>query len=389
MTEFRLPDLGEGLTEAEIVSWHVAAGDRVVADQPLLSVETEKAVVDLPSPRAGRIARLVGAPGDRVAVGAVLVEYEQDGTARADAGAVVGTLPAAPPAEESRADAADRPPAAPPASPSPLPPLPPLPASPVVRALARRLGVDLATVASTGPGGRPTTADVERAAGGGEAPNNGAPNDVTRATPLRGPRRTMAVNMARAHAQVATTTVMDDADIEAWTPHTAVTPRLLRALAVATTARPALNAWFDGEALTLQPHDRVDIGVAVETEHGLFVPVLRDVARRSTEELRRELDALEEAARTRTLRPEQLRDPTIALSNFGTLAGRYAQLIVVPPQVAILGAGRASERVVARDGAAVIRRMLPLSLTFDHRPISGGDAAAFLAALIADLERPA
>lgn len=365
MTRFLLPDLGEGLQEAEIVAWHVSAGDHVVTDQPLVSVETEKAVVEVPSPRAGRIARLCAGIGERVAVGAPLVEFED--AAHADSGTVVGSL---------------EPAAAPP--PAPPPPAATRRALPAARSLAARLGIDLAGVTPTGPEGAVTVGDVEaaaraRAAAGGEAA----------AEPLQGVRRAMAQAMARSGAAIVPATVADDADVESWaTPEADVTVRLIRAVAAGCAAAPALNAWYDGRAMTRRPHRQVDLGLAVDAPDGLFVPVIRDAGNRDAADLRRSVDRLKAAIAARAVALAELRDPTITLSNVGTLSGRYLALVVVPPQVAILGAGRIRPRVVAVDGRPAIRRLLPLSLTFDHRAASGGEAARFLAAAIADLEQP-
>jgi pyruvate dehydrogenase E2 component (dihydrolipoamide acetyltransferase) len=356
MSRFALPDLGEGLQEAEIVAWHVAEGDHVVADQPLVSVETEKAVVEVPSPRAGRIARLLARLHERVKVGAPLVEFEEG--PHADTGAVVGELP-------------------PPASPPPPPAGPAGSAAPAVRVLARERGVDLAGLTGHGPGGAITRDDVERAAAGASG-----------GEPLHGARRTMAVNMARAREAVVPATLFDDADVEAWwAPKADVTVRLIRAMAAGCAAVPALNAWFDGGVPALRLLPQVDLGIAVDTEDGLIVPVLRDVGRRDSDTLRRDLDALAAAARARAVTPADLRQPTITLSNFGMLAGRHAALVVMPPQVAIIGAGRIAPRAVSGRKGPVFRHALPLSLTFDHRAATGGDAARFLRAMIGDLQR--
>lgn len=370
MSTFRLPDLGEGLQEAEIVAWHVAPGDHVVADQPLVAVETEKAVVEIPAPHAGRIAHLRAALHDRVKVGAPLVDYEEG--AHADAGAIVGelggdpgpaALPAAAPSEQRRAAAA--PPGA-------------AKAAPAIRALAQRRGIDLAMVTPTGPGGSVSRADVEAAcARAGQA----------QPEPVRGVRRAMAEAMARAGAAVVPATVSDDADIEAWPAAPDVTARLVRAVAAGCAAAPALNAWFDGAAMTRRLHDRVDLGIAVDTPDGLIVPVLRDAGGLDAPGLRAALDAVKAATRGRSVPLADLRGATITLSNFGMLAGRYAQLAIVPPQVAILGAGRIRPTVVPAAGGTAVHRMLPLSLTFDHRAVTGGEAARFLAAVIADAER--
>ena len=348
MTDFVLPDLGEGLVEAEIVEWRVGVGDRVVAGQPLVTVETDKAVVDVPSPRAGTIEARHGEPGDVVPVGTALVTFGADSST--DAATVVGRMP----------------------------PAPSVAATPAVRGLARRLGVDIAALTGSGPGGVVTTADVEAAAASGDLS----------AEPLRGVRKAMAANMARAHREVVPATVHDLADVADWAPGADPTLRLLRAIGVAAIAAPALNAEFLGPDHGRRIRHEVHVGVAVETEDGLFVPVLRDVTSRDLADLRAGLDRLRADVASRSIPPEELKGGTITLSNFGMHGGHYATLVVIPPQVAIVGAGRLHDAVVARSGIPVVRRSLPLSLTFDHRVVTGVEAARFLSALIDDLESP-
>jgi 2-oxoisovalerate dehydrogenase E2 component (dihydrolipoyl transacylase) len=362
MSTFVLPDLGEGLQEAELVAWHVGEGDHVVADQPLVSVETEKAVVEVPSPQDGKIARLCVHPGERVKVGAPLVEFEEG--PRTDTGTIVGELSAAPP---------------PPVTPT-APQTPAVRAAPAVRALAQRLGVDLTEVAASGPGGAVTSADVERAA---RAQTAAGPVE-----PLTGVRRAMAVNMARSHAEIVPATVSDEADIAAWVPQTDITIRLIRAIAAGCAASSGLNAWYDGRTMERRLLKQIDLGLAVDTEDGLFVPVLRNIAERDASDLRRGIEAMKKDVRARTVPVAELRGQTITLSNFGMFAGHFAALVIVPPQVAILGAGRITERPVVADGKLAAHRILPLSLTFDHRAATGGEAARFLKAAIEDLERP-
>jgi len=364
MRQFLLPDLGEGLEEAEIVTWHVNEGDRVVVDQPLVSVETDKAVVEVPSPWSGRIARLFGGKGDLIKVGAALVEFAEG--EQGDTGTVVGELGQG----EKTVREAEAP------TPAPARTLQVLPA---VRALARKLDVDLNLVQATGPGGTITRADVERAA---KSLAEAGP-----AEPLRGMRRAMAQRMAAAHTEVVRTTVTDEADIEDWRKGEDVTIRLVRAIAAACQAEPALNTWYNAEAGERRLIKRIDIGIAVDTEGGLIVPVLRNVGERDARDLRAGLDRLRADAAARSIPPEELRGATITLSNFGMIGGRFANLIVVPPQVAIIGAGRIDQRVLVHNGQPAARRVLPLSLTVDHRVVTGGEAARFLVALKADLER--
>jgi 2-oxoisovalerate dehydrogenase E2 component (dihydrolipoyl transacylase) len=369
MRDFLLPDLGEGLEEAEIVGWHVTEGDHVVADQPLVSVETDKAVVEVPSPCSGRILRLFGAKGDLMKVGAPLVAFDE--AVEEDSGTVVGELLRQDkPREDKKPEAATPAESARPQS---------LQAVPAVRALARKLDVDLNLVQGSGPGGSITRADVERA----------APTlvDVGPAEALRGMRRAMAQRMAAAHASVVPASITDEADIDDWRKGEDPTIRLVRAIAAACRAEPSLNAWYNAGAAERRLAKRIDIGVAVDTEGGLIVPVVRNVGERDSSDLRAGLDRMRTDVATRSIPPEELRGATITLSNFGMIGGRFANLVVVPPQVAIVGAGRIDQRVIAHQGAAAVRRVLPLSLTFDHRVVTGGEAVRFLVALKSDLER--
>ncbi len=353
---FTLPDLGEGLEEAEIVSWHVNEGDHVVANQPLVSVETDKAVVEIPSPWSGTVARRFGAHGDMVKVGAALVEFSEGG--EADAGAIVGEVKRSEPARE--------------AAPHGAAPAHGVQVLPATRALARTLEVDLNTLQGSGPGGMITRADVERAAR--------SLTDAGTAEPLKGMRRAMAQRMTASHAQVVPATVTDEVNIDAWRDGD-ITIRLVQAIAAASRTEPSLNAWYNASAGQRRLLQRVDVGIAVDLEGGLIVPVLRNVGERDAQDLRHGLDRMRADAAARSIPPEELRGATITLSNFGMFAGRFASLVIVPPQVAIIGAGRVEPRVLAEQGQPVVRRVLPLSLTFDHRVVTGGEAARFLAAL--------
>jgi 2-oxoisovalerate dehydrogenase E2 component (dihydrolipoyl transacylase) len=413
MTTFNLPDLGEGLAEAEIVRWHVNVGDTVKVDQPMVAVETAKAVVEVPSPYTGRVQALHGKPGDVVATGAPLVEFDvQSGSSASaqkkevpaaqkpdprkadDSGTVVGSMPTS---DEELVETAV-------AGSDIHSPRDRIRAAPAVRALAKRLGVDLATVRGTGRGGLITVDDVMTTSGptsmhaaatvtalkttpptargpATAAPPSGEPEK------LRGLRRAMHQSMSLARDSVMNCTLFDDADLHDWRKGEDFTIRLLRAIGAAAAAEPALNAWYDGENQTRRVMARVDVAMAVDSPDGLLVPVVRDVGKRPTPELRADVDRLKRAARDRTVAPEDLRDFTFMLSNFGMIAGRYATPVVVPPAVAILGAGKLSHDVVAVMGGIEAHLRMPLSLTFDHRCVTGGEAARFLAALIRDLER--
>lgn len=370
MRYFKLPDLGEGLQEAEIVEWHVSQGDEVSVDQILASVETEKAVVEVPSPQAGVIRRLFGEAGDIVHIGEPLVEFE---TTEEEAATVVGTLSTAQDArvEEDHFIIGAAPGGAlRQATPN---------VSTAARRLAEELGVDLKTVTARADG-RVRPRDVERA------------HDLDRshgpAEPLRRVRRAMAKNMSRAHAEVVHVSIFEDADVHTWPADADATIRLVLGIAHACTMEPTLNVWFDGELLTRRSPAHIDLGIAVNTDDGLFVPVLRNIAGRSPEDLRAGLDRLRADVQSRSIPPQEMRGATITLSNFGMIGGRYATPVVVPPTVAIIGAGRRREQVVAFEGEATVHPVLPLSVTFDHRVVTGAEAARFISALKAALEKP-
>jgi 2-oxoisovalerate dehydrogenase E2 component (dihydrolipoyl transacylase) len=354
MTVFMLPDLGEGLDEAEIVRWHANEGDHVVADQALVAVETAKAVVEIPAPVSGRIVRLHGRPGDRIKVGAALAEFD---AGLADKGAIVGELAAAPAAPAG------------------------IVAAPAIRAHARARGVDLARLHGSGPGGAITRADVDAAAAA-------LPSSVDDPYRLHGLRLAMAEAMTRAAREVVRASVTEEADVEAWAADADVTGRLIRAIVAGIAAAPILNAHFDPRAMRIQPRATIDLGLAVDTADGLVVPVLRDVARSDASELRARIADAKSRAQARTLRPADLQGASFTLSNFGMIGGIHAVLALVPPQVAILGAGRILRRPAIVVDHLVERRALPLSLTFDHRVVTGGEAARFLRAVVADLELP-
>jgi pyruvate dehydrogenase E2 component (dihydrolipoamide acetyltransferase) len=370
MRYFKLPDLGEGLQEAEIVEWHVREGDEVSVDQVLVSVETAKAVVEVPSPQDGVLCKLFGEPGDILHIGEPLVEFE---TGEDEAATVVGTLSTAEdagvqedqfiigaPPGDTRRQATQN-------------------VSTAAKRLAEELGVDLKSVPVRGDR-RVRPQDVERAH---KLDQSHGP-----AEPLRRVRRSMAKNMSRAHAQVVHVSIFEDADVHAWPADADATIRLVLGIAYACTTEPTLNVWFDGELLTRRSPTHIDLGIAVNTEDGLFVPVLRNIAGRSPEDLRSGLDRLRADVQKRTIPPKEMQGATITLSNFGMLGGRYATPVVVPPTVAIIGAGRRREEVVAFEGEVAVHPVLPLSVTFDHRVVTGAEAARFISALKAALENP-
>lgn len=374
MKTFKLPDLGEGLQEAEIREWLVEVGDVVKADQPLASVETDKAVVEVPSPHAGKVAELHGNEGDTVAVGAVLVSFEGEpesqgrDTAESDAirdtGVVVGDMTQG---DDVIAEKAGK-----------VGSGAGLKVAPAVRAMAHKLGVDLGIITPTGPNGLITAADVQRV--------HKILSEVGPLERIRGARRSMANTMSQARDEVMPTTLMDDADIGSWKAGQDVTCRLIRAMVAGVQHEPSLNAWFDPVEIGRRVLEKIHVGVAVDTPEGLFVCVLQDVAKRDAASLREGLDRMKADADTRSVPLEELRGYTISLSNFGRFGGRYATPVIVPPTVAIVAAGSARRGIIVADGKPAVRRILPLSLTFDHRAVTGGEAGRFLAAMIEDLK---
>ena len=368
MRYFNLPDLGEGLLEAEILEWHVSADQEVAIDQLLVTVETAKAIVEIPSPKEGVVAAIFGQPGDIVHVGEPLVEYVSDET---DSKTVVGELSVAVTEEASEDQfiiGAARAPGK----------RGPVQATPSVRALAKRLGVDINHVSGSGTNGLISTSDIERVA---RLEKERGPS-----TPLRGVRRFMSKAMALSRDNVVPVTINDDSCLANWPDKEDATMRLLQAIVSACEAEPILNTWLDNDAMTYRVMKNIDVGIAVDTPDGLFAPVLRDVGKRKTKDLRKGLERLKKDVIARTIPPAETLGATIGLSNFGMIAGRYANPVIIPPTVAIIAAGTIRDEVLAINKEATVLPVMPLSLTFDHRLITGGEAARFLAALIASLE---
>ena len=371
MRFFNLPNLGEGLLEAEIVEWRVAENDEVAIDQILLTVETAKALVELPSPQPGVIAATFGQTGDIVHVGEPLIEYVSD---EAESKTVVGELKVAGGAGGAGASedhfvvgSASAPGGR-----------GALRATPSVRALASRLHVDITRVSGSGKTGLITARDIERVA---RLEKERGPS-----TPLRGVRRFMSKAMALSRDNVVPVTINDDCPLNNWTAKDDPTLRLLQAIAAACKAEPILNAWLDNDAMTYRIMENIDVGIAVDTPDGLFAPVLRNIDKRKPADLRKGIKRLKKDAIARTIPPAEMLGATIGLSNFGMIAGRYANPVVVPPTVAIIAAGTIRDEVRVVSKKAVVQPVMPLSLTFDHRLVTGGEAARFLAALLASLE---
>ena len=358
--QFKLPDLGEGLTEGEIARWLVAEGQEVREDDPLVEIQTDKTTVEIPSPTSGKVARILVSEGDVVPVGTVLVVIGEDG-------AVAEEQPRAEPARQQ--EISTEAPAAPSAR---------VRATPLVRRLANELGVDLASVAGSGPGGTITEKDVRAA--GAPATELGP----ERREPLRGVRRLVAEHMARAHRDVPPVTWIEECDFTNVDLDRLVA-LALKACADALEEYPELNARLEGQEIVYL--DRYDLGIAVQTEQGLVVPVVRGCDTASVDELAAEVERLADAARAGTLRPEELRGSTFTVTSAGKLGGLFTTPIVNHPEVAILSLGRAADRPVVRDDRVAIAKIGYVSLTFDHRVVDGARAAAFGLAVIDRLER--
>ena len=352
---FKLPDLGEGLTEGEVARWLVAEGQEIAEDDPLVEIQTDKATVEIPSPYTGTVLRILVPEGEVAPVGAVLVVIGEPGEAISaqEAPSVeltqgVENAGSGSPAQKVQA-------------------------TPLVRRIADELGVELGTVTGTGPGGRITEDDVRSAA----APAEG------RREPLRGVRRVIAEHMARAHREVPPVTWVEECDF-GLVQRTELLATVVKACAESLAEFPELNARLEGDDVLYL--ERCDIGVAVQTEQGLVVPVVRGCRERTIAEIHAEIERLAETARTGTIAADELRDSTFTVSSAGKLAGLFQTPIVNHPEVAILSVGRIAPRAVVRDGEVVVREQGAIAITFDHRVVDGARAAAFGLAVIGRLE---
>jgi pyruvate dehydrogenase E2 component (dihydrolipoamide acetyltransferase) len=351
--EFKLPDLGEGLTEGEIARWLVAEGDEIAEDAPLVEIATDKTTVEIPSPAAGLVSRILVAEGDVVPVGTVLVVIGGD----------LGD-----PASNSLLQASSAPPDR-------------VQATPLVRRVAQELGVDLASVTATGPGGRLTEEDVRAAAGG--TSNSLLQASEGRREKVRGIRRQIVEHLSRAHREVPAVTYVEECDFS-HVELKVLLPTVLRATAAALKEFPELNARLERDEIVY--FDRYDLGIAVQTDDGLVVPVVRGCDTRGIDELRADVDALAEKARAGTLTPEELRGSTFTVTSAGKLSGLFVTPIVNHPEVGILGVHRIAPRPVVVDGEVVVRPMGNISTTFDHRVVDGARAAQFTLRVIEQLQ---
>jgi 2-oxoisovalerate dehydrogenase E2 component (dihydrolipoyl transacylase) len=377
---FKMPDLGEGTVDAEIVAWHTKPGDVVTEDQLIVEVMTDKAAVEVPAPVSGRVVSVTGAPGDKVAVGSPLIVFElSDGAA---------TAPAVTPAQGA----------------APAPTAAPVPtaarqgrvmASPANRRRASEAGIDLATVTGSGPGGRIVRGDLEAV-----APQI-AVQDTTEIKVI-GLRRLIAERMSEAKRNIPHFAYVEEVDVtelESLRMHLnqsrpeagplSYLPLVVMALTRVLESFPQCNAWYDAARGVVVRHRAVHAGIATQTPDGLKVPVLRNAQSLSLWDAAAEIRRLAERARSNKASREELTGSTITVTSLGKLGGIASTPIINAPEVAIIGLNKAVERAVVRDGAVVVRRIMNLSSSFDHRFVDGYDAAAMIQALKERLEHPA
>jgi pyruvate/2-oxoglutarate dehydrogenase complex dihydrolipoamide acyltransferase (E2) component len=391
MADFKLPDLGEGVTEAEIDRWLVKEGQEISEDEALVEVITDKATAEIPSPFSGVVARIHVAEGEIVPVGTVLVTIG-DGGGQSDtqpqpsaAVADPGTRTAPPTGDAEEEDTVR--------------------AMPPVRKLARELGVDLEGVRGSGPGGRILRADVEAATGAGPISDGAGTPAVASGghrIPFRGVRRMIAEHMVGAHRAIPPVTHVEECDVtEVDATRTAANERnpegrkltflpfIVKAVTVALKDHPVVNSTLDEGAREIVLHDRYNIGIAVDTPAGLMVPVVRDADRMSLAALAGEIERLASEAKTGSLSNDDLRDSTFSITSPGPFGGLMATPIINHPNAAILGVHRAVERPVVRNGRIVVRLIMNLSITFDHRIMDGVTASRFCMDVVKLLEHPA
>ncbi len=403
--EFRFPDIGEGLTEGEIVRWLVKEGDEIKEGQPMVEVETDKALAEIPSPKTGVVLKIMAREKEIVKVGQVIIILGEKGELpRPRSVGVVGELEEAPeevPPPERRPQ---------------LPPMASRPervlATPAVRSLARELGVDIHEIAGSGPDGRILEKDVRAAAEKGKPSAEPVPKAAKvkkydlygyiEHVPLRGVRRSIAKAMVRSKFTAPHVTAMDEADVTAlWELREreknvalskgvklTLLPFLIKGVVAGLKAHPYLNATLDDENEEIILKKYYNIGIATDTPEGLMVPVLKNAADKTILQLAREMAELSEKARTRKIDLADLKGGTFTITNYGSLRGTFGTPIINHPEVAILGVGRLQEKPVVRGERIEIRKMLPLSLSFDHRVVDGAEAARFLQTVIAYLEDP-
>ena len=416
--EFKLPDIGEGIAEAEIVAWHIKVGDEVAEDQQLADMMTDKATVEMESPVAGKVVELAGEVGDMVAIGSVLAVIETEGADRASETAADSTdeRPIADGAVEATPEQAKEIPVTKAveasAAPEPKPEPKPEPevakasahvlASPAVRARARDLGIDLGQVKSREGRIRHSDLDSFILHQGGSVPARGSgPRRQDESIKVVGLRRKIAENMAEANRRIPHFTLVEEFDVTALedarammnrdrgsNPKLTVLPFLITAMCRALADYPMLNATFDDEAMNVTRHGSVDMGIATQTDNGLMVPVIRGAEGLSVWQIASEISRLSDAARTNKASREELTGPSITISSLGPMGGIASTPVINPPQVAIIAVNKIEEKLVPIDGDIEVRKRMNLSLSCDHRVVDGWDAASFMQDLKLLIENP-
>jgi 2-oxoglutarate dehydrogenase complex dihydrolipoamide succinyltransferase (E2) component len=394
--EFKLPDLGEGITEGEILKWMTKEGDQIKEDQPIVEVMTDKVNVQIPSPRTGKVSKILVKEGDVAKVGQTIMVID-DGSGGMQASA---SAPAARPVPPSSAPMMQ-------SQPAPAPQGQGAMATPATRKLARELGVEISSVKGSGPSGRITDDDVRRSAGGPstatvsvQAPQPAKASGREEVVPLRGLRRTISERMAKSLRTTAQVTHVDEADMtelvllreafkgsaEKRGVHLTFLPFIIKALVPALKEFPYANSSLDEQAGNIILKKYYNIGVATDTEQGLVVPVVKDVDRKDIFELAGEISKLSEKARAGTLLLEDVRGSTFTITNVGAIGGLFATPIINLPEVAILGLQKIAKRPVVRAGKIEVRDTTYLSLSFDHRVMDGAYAARFTARIIETIQ---
>ncbi|MGB1475748.1 MAG: dihydrolipoamide acetyltransferase family protein [Candidatus Poseidoniaceae archaeon] len=413
---FKLPDIGEGVVEGEVVEWMVAVGDTVKEDDPILSVMTDKATVEIPSPTDGVVKSLVGEPGTILAVGQVCIEFETDGegTPVEEAPAPVEEVVEEAPAPEPEPVEEEVTPAAPAAAPAPAPtpvvvaapgarPL----ASPAVRQRARESGIDLTTVAGSGPAGRITHGDLDSWKEAGSPVAAAGPSRAARTgtteVPVIGLRRKISESMTESYTTIPHFSYFEEVDIThldelrvhlnstraEGQPKLTYLPFIMQALVKALGENPVCNALFDDEKGVVTRHDAVHLGIATQTDRGLYVPVVKHVEAQDIWQSASEMQRVSQAARDGTAGLAELTGSTFTITSLGRMGGLGATPIINKPEVGILGVHNAVDTPVVRNGQIVIRKMLRLSSSWDHRVVDGWDGAMLVQRLKALLENPA
>ena len=423
---FKMPDIGEGVVEGEVVEWMVAVGDTVKEDDPILSVMTDKATVEIPSPVDGTVTKVVGEAGDILPVGVVCIEFEVDGAGNASASddAPAAKEAPAPAAKESKPEptpeVAPAPTPAPKAAATPAPAAAPVArapgtkalASPAVRQRAREANISLDHVAGSGPAGRISHADLDaHIAGGASGASRAAPMGGRARTELNGTeamkviglRRKIADSMIASYSSIPHFSYFEEVDVTSLeelrqhlnatrpegAPKLTYLPFIMQALVKALAQRPECNALYDDEANVVTRHEAINLGIATQTDRGLFVPVVKHVEAMDIWQSATEMGRVTGATRDGKAGVEDLTGSTFTITSLGRLGGLGATPIINKPEVGILGVHNAKDRAVVRDGAVVIRRMMNLSSSCDHRVVDGHDGASLVQLVKTYLENPA